>query len=273
MSVRLTLCALAVLTSACASDTPTTVEDDLGREVRLDGTPQRVLPLAPVVRDLIAEVAGADRLASAPEEERPLPDLALGLADVTPLTKADELAELGIPAYLVRLDVLNDVPRVLRTLDSLLASDRGAPAAGAFETRVQTVQRAVAPFDAPRVLLVADSDPDRIDAYGRESYASEIVRIAGGDNVTDVFPGTTSQPSAEAVVDLAPQVILVLGDTADAESLISDHPALVQTPAVQNRRVIAVDADLLSSLGLHSVDALEQIARRIHPEAFAAGAA
>ncbi len=279
---------------ACQPAAPGDLRDDLGRAVVLDATPRAVLPLAPNITELVAAAAGAGHLAGAalsddwPAEVAALerfqsypldlervvalePDLAIGSDDVNPAEVADGLGDLGIPAYLFRFQHVADVPRALRTLDTLLAVSGGAPAAADFERRVAAVEDAVGPFGRPRVLLLVGDQA--LYAFGRDSYASELVRLAGGDNLTDRYPGAASQPSDEAVLEMAPEVIVVLSPDYDPARLVANHPAFADLPAVRNRRVYGLDPDLVSRAGPRLVQGLEQLARRLHPEAFAAGAA
>ena len=73
---------------------------------------------------------------------------------------------------------------------------------------------------------------------------------------------------------MGPEVIFVLlGPNYDPAELIEKHPTFFSLPAVQNGRVYGIDPDLVSRPGPRVADGLEQIARRLHPSAFAAGAA
>lgn len=290
----LLLTALLAL-AACGGGAAGEVTDDLGRAVDLAEAPQSVLPLAPNITELVATAAGVERLAGAALSDDfppgvaglprfqsyPLdteavvalaPDLAVGSDEVNPTDQADGLAALGIPTYLFAFDEVADVPRALRTLDTLLATTGGAPAAAAFERRVRDVERAVRPFSRPRVLLLVGDEA--LYAFGRDSYASELVRLAGGENLTDAFSGRAAQPSEEAVLEFAPEVVVVLAGTDyDAERLFSRHPTFLDLPAVRNGRVYGMDPDLVSRAGPRLVEGLERLARLLHPEAFAAGAA
>ncbi len=294
--MRLAVLALA-LVAGCRVAPPGDVRDDLGRAVVLAGSPETVLPLAPNLTEMIAVAAGPDRLAGVarsddfPPEVRALPrfqslpldaeavvaldpDLALGSADVNTADAADGLGALGIPTYLFDFDEVADVPRALRTLDTLLASTGGAPAARAFERRVADVERAVAPYERLRVLLLVGASEGALYAFGRDSYASELVRLAGGQNVTDVYEGKAAQPSEEAVLELAPQVVVVAaGPDYGVQDLVESHPSLADLPAVQQGRVYGIDPDLVLRAGPRLADGLERLARLLHPEAFAAGAA
>ena len=294
MSPRALVLLLAVL-AGCRDAGPVDLSDDLGRPVAVAST-EAVLPLAPNVTELVVAAAGADRLAGVaasddfPASIRGLPrfqsypldveavvalapDLAIGSDDVNPTDAADGLEALGVPTFLFRFDEVADVPRALRQLDAILGTDGGETVAQDFERRVEAVQDAVGPYSRPRVLLLVGSFEGALYAFGRESYASELVRLAGGENVTDLFDGAAAQPSVEAVLELAPEVVVVLSTDATADTLLRDHPALVRLPAVQAGRVYGLDPDLVSRPGPRLVEGLEKLARLLHPEAFAAGAA
>lgn len=294
LSVLLALLIAVVAAAGCA-DGPGTVRDDAGRAVNLTDTPRRVLSLAPNVTEMVALAAGPGRLVGAaraddfpPDVTRlprfqsfPLdreavigltPDLVLGSTDVNSTDDADALASLGVPTYLFSFERVADIPRALRTLDTLLNVNGGTRAAEAFEARVEAVRSAVAGYTPVRVLLLVGDDA--LYAFGRDSYASEMVRLAGGLNVTDGYSGAAAQPSDEAVLELAPEVIVVLaGADYDAARLVERHPAFATLPAVVNGRVYGMDPDLASRPGPRVADGLERLARLLHPEAFAAGAA
>jgi ABC-type Fe3+-hydroxamate transport system substrate-binding protein len=226
--------------------------------------------------DFPAGVTALPRFQSAPLDREAVvglaPDLVVGSTDVNGAEDADALAALGLPTFLFSFERVADIPRALRTLDTLLASRGGAAAAEAFERRVAAVEGAVAGFAPVRVLLLVGDDA--LYAFGRDSYASEMVRLAGGLNATDGYAGASAQPSDEAVLEMAPEVIVVLsGDDYDASRLVANHPAFATLPAVVNRRVYGMDPDLVSRAGPRVADGLERLARLLHPEAFAAGAA
>ncbi len=286
---------LALLLVAGCTSAPGTVRDDAGRTVDLASRPERVVGLSPALTELIAMAAGTERLAGAalsddfPPEVTRLPrfqsfpldrealvglgaDLAVGSTDVNGADDADALAGLGVPTYLFTFRQVADVPRALRVLDTLLATTRGSAAAEAFEARVEAVSGAVAGFTPPRVLLLVGDDA--LYAFGRDSYASEMVRLAGGLNATDGYAGEAAQPSDEAVLEMAPEVIVVLsGADYDPARFAERHPAFATLPAVVSGRVYGMDPDLVSRPGPRVADGLERLARLLHPEAFAAGAA
>jgi iron complex transport system substrate-binding protein len=288
--------ALFALGGCRDASAPAAALDDAGREVVLPERPATVFPLAPNVTELVAAAAGVSRLAGvSPADDFPAgiaalprvatfpidteglvalgPALVLGSLDVTPVADADRLTGLGLPTYLFGFETMADIPRALRTLDTLLQSRGGATAATAFEARVAAVRQAVEGYARPRVLLLI-GDEGTFYAFGRASYASEMVRAAGGDNLTDRYDGATATPDEEAILEMAPEVILILGGADEtARTFSARHPALFSVPAVVNGRVYGLDPDLVSRPGPRVAEGLEAMARRLHPEAFAAGAA
>jgi len=285
----------ALLLVAGCTSAPGTVRDDAGRAVDLAERPARVVPLSPALTELVAVAGGVERLAGVslsddhPPEVAGLPrfqsfpldreavvglgaGLAVGSMDVNGADDADALAALGVPTYLFRFGRVSDIPRAMRVLDTLLATRGGHPAADAFEARVAAVQGAVAGFLPPRVLLLVGDDA--LYAFGRDSYAAEMVRLAGGQPTTDGYAGQRADPSDEAVLEMAPEVIVVLaGADYDPARLVERHPAFATLPAVLSGRVYGMDPDLVSRPGPRVADGLERLARLLHPEAFAAGAA
>ena len=278
------------------ADGPLVLTDDAGREVRLEAPARRVAPLAPNLTELVAAAAGVGALAGvSPFDDFPAevsglpqfgtlppdrealvalgPDLVLGTEGVNAPADLDALAALGLPAYAFRFGSLADVPRALRRLDTLLGASGGTPAAEDFEARVAEVEARTAGVAPRRVLLLVGAEGGTLYAFGRGSYASELVRAAGGENLTDAFPGDAAQPSVEWVLEQAPDVIAVAGRGDVRQRLVEAAPALASLPAVQDGRVVAVDPDHLLRPGPRTVLALEALARRLHPEAFAAGAA
>ncbi|MFN3596300.1 MAG: ABC transporter substrate-binding protein [Rubricoccaceae bacterium] len=297
-ALRRALPLVLVLLGACRPDAPADAPlvDDLGRTLALEGPAARVVTLAPGLADLVTLAAGADRLAGVsqadslpsgletlprlpshpPDVQRLValaPDLVLAAEQANRPEAVGRLAEFGIPSYFFSLRTLDDVPRALRTLDRLLGAAGGAPAAAQFELRQAEVARIVAGAERPRVLLLAGTG-DALRAFGRDAYQSDLVRAAGGLNLTDAFEGLEVRLSEAFALEQAPDVIVVLAPEGyDRRRLTDAHPAWLDTPAVREGRVYALAPDLVARPGPRLAEALERLARLLHPGLFAAGAA
>ena len=262
------------------------VTDALGRTVTVPMRPARVLSLAPNLTELVYAVGAGDRLAGASQADDfpaavdslprfstfPLepeglvvlePDLLLATDEINSPTDAAGLADLGMPTYFFTFATVADVPNAMRTLGDLMGTD-AMPVAQAFEERVASVQARVAGATRPRTLLIIGDDV--LYAFGEASYASEAVRLAGGENLTDAFEGRAATLSDEWVLQAAPEVVVVLaGDDYNPAQLLERHPTWRLLPAVQNGRVFGLNPDWLSRPGPRLADGIEALAAVLHP--------
>jgi ABC-type Fe3+-hydroxamate transport system substrate-binding protein len=263
----------------------TTVTDALGRAVSFPHPPARVLALAPNLTEIAYAVGAGGRLAAAsqaddfPPEVAALPrfssfpldpevvvalepDLLLATDQVNSPDEAAAFDRLGIPTYFFSFGRVADVPGAMRTAGRLLGGD-GEPAARRFEARVGGVRRWTEEQDHPRTLLLVGDDV--LYAFGRDSYASEAVRLAGGENLTDAFEGQAVTLSEEWVLAQQPAVIVVLSEPYDLARLMDRHPAWWDLPAVRDGRVYGLDPDLLSRPGPRLADGIERLSTLLYP--------
>lgn len=289
----LILALLTLVGTACQSTGPpegteVVLTDATGRSVPLGLPVERVLSLAPNLTEIVYAVGGGDRLAATSQADNfppeagdlpqfstfPLdherivelrPGLLLATDEINSPTDADALAEVGIPTYFFSFSNIASIPAAMRLAGELLGAD-GEPAAAVFEATIDSVRAAVAGRSKPRTLLLIGDDV--LYAFGRESFASEAVRAAGGDNLTDAFEGRAAVLSDEFVLEAEPNVIIVLTDDADytSEQLLAKHPAWKIVPAVRNGRVHPIHPDLLSRPGPRLTLGLAQLASLLHPD-------
>jgi iron complex transport system substrate-binding protein len=120
-----------------------------------------------------------------------------------------------------------------------------------------------------KVMFVLALTDDKVNASGTGTAASNIIELAGAENVISEFEGY-KQISNEAVINAAPDVILMMngrGAAADhdaMDALIEAHPALSTTPAVKNGRIIRMDGLLLLGFGPRTGEAISQLAQELY---------
>lgn len=266
----------------------TEITDGLGRALSLALPVGSVLSLAPNLTEIVYAIGASDRLLAAsqadtyppevgelpqfssfpPDHERILqlnPDLMLGTVEINSPTDAEALAKVGVPTYFFVFDDVASISAAMRRMGELLGAD-AEPAARDFEGTVDSVHAATEGFPRPRTLLFVGDDV--LYAFGRESYASEAVRIAGGDNLTDAFEGAAAVVSDEFVLRTQPDVVLVLTDEPySVEKLLAKHASFAVIPAVQTGRVHSIHPDLLSRPGPRLALGIAQVAALLHPVA------
>jgi ABC-type Fe3+-hydroxamate transport system substrate-binding protein len=92
--------------------------------------------------------------------------------------------------------------------------------------------------------------------------AADIVRRAGGLLIGTETPGTPLNPCD--LLELDPDVILTFDDAPPISSL--DHPDCPD--AALGSDAVAIDGSLLTTAGPGVGEAVEEIARILHPESF-----
>lgn len=190
------------------------------------------------------------------------PDLVLASEQAGPPEALKRLSEAG-----VRVMTVSDSPSV----DSLTARIRSVAeafdAAPAGERMVERITRELQevkamPSTHARALLLINRNGTPQGA-GRETAANEVMRMAGLVNVLQDQQGYKPL-SAEAVVALAPDILVVTQTSFDAsggaEKLLG-RPGLASTPAAVRQRLIVMDDLLLLGLGPRLPAALTELKR------------
>jgi iron complex transport system substrate-binding protein len=298
---HLTFISLLILLSAswaCSRHQPAAgavstqmVKDDLGRQVMIARRPERVISLAPNITEMLFALGSGDQVVGVttycnyppeaqskikmgdtvhPSLERILslkPDLIIASRVSQLEVFAHQLEEFGIPLYVVDARSIDDVPRSLRKLGSLLGRpDQADSVARTLEQRIKQMGPPSQGTAPPRVLLVIQREPLMVP--GTQSYLADLVRKAGGTLIgpDDAREGVTY--SLESVIAQHPEIIVLPGESGMRTRRL-DHfvwPKLAQTPAIQEGKVYSIDADLVMRPGPRLVDGLYELARILHPE-------
>lgn len=272
---------------------PMSLTDMAGREVTIPTEPQRIVSLAPSITEILYalnqgdRVAGVTQFCNYPPEaaEKPKvggfsdvstekilevqPDLVIAasihIAQVVP-----ELEKLGLTVLVVDA---HDFPGVLESIRLVGKATGAEEAAEALTARMQeradTVAQAVQGRSRPRVYWELDNT---LWTVGPGSFIQDLIERAGGENIAADAEAAWVQLTAEAIIAADPEVIF-LADHPYGESAASvkARPGWEKISAVVNGRIVELTAeqsDIVSRPGPRVVDALELIARALHPDAF-----
>ncbi len=268
------------------------VTDGTGRTLTLPALPRRIVSLVPGVTEMLYAIGAEDRLAGRtdfcdyPPAARSKPSvggtvspslevlvsLKPDLVVATSAGNSDEtrrqLERLRVPLYLVDPHGLSDVFRTMTRLGALTDHDaRAAEVVAGLERRVRAVAVRVAALPRPRVLYVVWPDP--LIVPGRGAAVTELIELAGGESVSADGPEGYPRYSVEAAVARGPEVIILARHGAGTAPYAREKwERFADLPAIRAGRLHAVDGDLFHRFGPRVVDALEILARLLHPEAF-----
>jgi iron complex transport system substrate-binding protein len=196
------------------------------------------------------------------------PDLILALEGAGPPEAVDVLSRASIPMVSVPEGYSAEGVRekVLAVGEALSRQDEAAALADRIAGEIEAAAEFAADGEAPRVLFIISAEGGRLMASGTGTAADGMIRLAGGLNVIDAFPGY-KQLTDEAVLQAAPEVIVMMdrGEGHDAASdAILTHPAIATTPAGENRRLVRMDGAYLLGFGPRTGAAVRDLAEAIH---------
>lgn len=188
-----------------------------------------------------------------------------------------QLTRAGLPQFVYRHGGLADVTATIRALGERTACATEADALAArIERRIQQTRIRVGQRPRPPTLLVFGREAlalRNIFASGGVGFLHEMLEAAGGTNVFADVPRESVQASSEIVLARAPEVILevrsrVLVGDADVARERATWDRLASVPAVRAGRISLLVGDEFVVAGPRIADAVERLARALHPDAF-----
>lgn len=260
-------------------------------------TPKRVVSLAPSLTEMVYALGagptlmGVTTVCNYPEAARRLPkvggmeDGGVDLERVLSLkpdlviaiglfqgSTVEALRRLGLRVEVVPSQSVEDVFVAANRLGTLLGREAAAKRLTAdMGRRIDRVRKATAALPKarrPRVFYQVWDQP--LMTATRDTLIGRLIELGGGVNVFGDLSGRYVQVSPEAVLKRDPQVILAPtthSSRVDPKNL-AKRPGLAGVAAVRTGRVHVLDGDLVSRAGPRVAEALELVARALHPELF-----
>ncbi len=296
------LIVLLSLFLACAptpretASSPIEITDQLGRTVKLDGIPQRIISLAPSNTEILFALGLADRVVAVtdfddypPEaKEKPSiggfstpsieevvalsPDLILATS-IHEKRIIPQLEAKGMTVFALNPQTLDEVLEAIILVGKITGQEEAASGLVAeMQDRIKAVtDRTVALPEAQRLKVFYLVWHDPLMTAGSGTLHDEIIRQAGGTNIARDLTGWAAI-SLEAVIQANPEVMIAGVSHGTGENLnfqfITTERRLRNTDARRNNRVHGMDGNLTSRPGPRIVDGLEKFAEFIHPELF-----
>jgi len=175
------------------------------------------------------------------------PDLIVTRDTAGPPETLDQLRASSIPVVSIHDSFTKEA-----VLDNITAIGAAIGAEDAAATLHAKIAAQFAELDAslaeqtdkPRVLFILSNQAGRLNVAGAQTGANGIIEMAGGDNVmAPAFNGYKIMGD-EALIEAAPDVIVMMTGEADHEGRANEIfalPALAQSPAAAQGRFVKVD--------------------------------
>jgi ABC-type Fe3+-hydroxamate transport system substrate-binding protein len=283
--MRRWLIALVVLAACRPSGRPAvgpSVQDDAGRTVTLTAPSRRIVSLLPSFTELVFAMGAGDRLVGRtawcdyppaalavpsvgdgmpPNVEAVAarrPDLVLLYHSGTNLTAAEQLAGLGIPVALLRLDRLEDLGPAARRIGRLTGRVAQAESLAAAMDSLAATQ-ALTPSPQSLVFVVWDNPPIVI---GHGSYLDRLAALAGARNVFADVVAPSAQVSLETIAARDPDWVAVLSDSAGPPAFAARREWRA-VRAVREGRFLTLPGSLFGRPGPRSAQAVRELRARL----------
>ena len=196
------------------------------------------------------------------------PDLIIGVPTPGNEGPVRSLQSLGLKVVIVGGDTM----RQMRESIDVIAQAIGRPGAGRdllerLDARLAAVRERVRDAPARRVLMVVGQKP--LVAVGSGTFPDELIRMAGGINVAGGTALAWPHVNIESVIAWAPEVIIDTSmGTEESPRTLEFWKQFPSLPAVRDHRVYGYRSYQLLRPGPRITEALDALARAIHPERF-----
>ncbi|MGB2898254.1 MAG: cobalamin-binding protein [Candidatus Acidiferrum sp.] len=270
------------------------VVDEAGRTVRVPQPVRRIVSLAPSLTETIYALGLQDRLVGdtdycdyPPDAQKKTkvggainpsleqiaalhPDLVLMTKSLNRLETVHSLDNLGISSYATDPHTVSEIITSSRKLAEVLGSpEAGERIAADMQRRLAGLHERIGALPPKRVLFAVWTEP--LISIGKDTFIADAMRRAGAISIVDSSLNWP-QVSLEEVARLQPDFLVFAASHSETiapqfESL-AGLPAWQILDAIRNHR-FAVISDAVNRPTPRIVSAIEDLARQLHPEAFA----
>ena len=275
---------------------PLTVTDDLGRNVTINREPQSIISLAPSNTEILFALGLGDRVIAVSEYcNYPLeaqnkakvggfstvniekvvslkPDLVLAAGGVQEAV-VGELERLGLTVIALNAKSIEEVFENIRLVGKVVAQlETARELTTNLEQRIRAVTDKTKDLpDSQRPTIFYEVQYDPLMTAGPGTFIDDLIHLAGGVNIASDAVAKYPVYNLEILVERNPEVIIISVGHGSIEASVEGVKSRGRwqiIDAVKNDRVYGINADLVSRPGPRIVDALEEMARFIHPELF-----
>lgn len=268
-----------------------TVTDETGRLVTIDPAPQRIISLAPGITETLYALGLDDKISGVttycdwpaaarrkarvggftnPSVEKIVslrPDLILATADGNRKETIEQLERLGLPVYVTDPVNTQGVLKSILHIGEITGRRRRArELAENLQKRLNQITRQVRDQKKPRVFFQLGLSP--MVTAGRGTLINEVIEQAGGINVAGRDLAKYPRYSAEGIIGASPDIIIfapMVNDKTFA-AVTRFWGKFGDVPAVKNKQIYPIDADLINRASPRIFDAVEIMARIFHSE-------
>ena len=267
--------------------------DEVGRHVEVPAAVKRIVSLAPNITEIVYALGEGDRLAGdtdfcdypAEAARKPrvggpvnpnleqiaalTPDLVLATKSINRPETVDALARIGLPVYVTDPHSVDQMIASVENIGNVLhAEKKAAPLANDLRARLASLDMRLAGVAPSRVLFVIWTSP--LMAVGKNTFLADALRHAGARSVVDTAV-EWPRVNMEEIVRLQPKFLVFASahdkDTQHDIDALRGRPGWRDLDAMRKGKIVVI-SDAINRPAPRMVDAVEQLARGLHPDSF-----
>ncbi len=273
-----------------------TIKDDLDFPFVMTSPPQRIISLAPNITEILFDlglgekVVGVTRYCDFPEKalkkekiggvidlnlEKTIalnPDLIIGFRG-NPLRIIERIRSLHLPLFVLEMGTnLETVFIIIEKIGTITQKEKKAEIlVESLKKRYNKTQTALRDAQhEPRVFLSIHGTG--LWTCGKGSFLNDLVEKAGGVNIAGNVPRKWLHYNREQLINDNPEVIIILSKSrrefSKVKEWIKNEAHLKGIKAVETDRIYFLDENLATRPGPRLIEALEELARILHPQFF-----
>ena len=201
------------------------------------------------------------------------PDLLLGEDDTGPTKALEQISAVGVKTVIIEKD--NSIPalqeKITQVAKLLGVESEGQNLLDDIQIDIDALTYAKQHLSAssktnpPSVLFLLTIGNGTPIAAGNTTSANTVIEEAGGANALAQYKGWTKL-SPESVLEINPDVIVVMNRGQDVFEQVSALPHFKYTEAVKNKAVYTIDGSYLLGFGPRTPQAIVELGTMIHKE-------
>lgn len=269
--------------------------DELGRAVRIVHPPRRIVSLAPNLTETLYALGVEDRVAAVtnycdyPPAARAKPRVGGAInpsleaivaaePDLVLLTwhhnrreTAEALDGVRLPYYVVSPRSVEGIIASVERIGELTGSARSAEVVAEMRAHLAALEAKLAGSAPQRVLFVVWDEP--LISIGPQTFIADALRRAGAVSVVETRQDWP-RLSLEEILRLQPDYLIFASNHSaslpELARTLAERPGWRRLRAVEAGR-IALVSDAINRPAPRMLEAVEALARQLHPEAFENG--
>lgn len=272
---------------------PIEIIEGTGNTIIIDRKPEKIISLAPSHTEILyalglgEKVVGVTQYSDYPEEVKDKPKV--GDSFNIDMEKIIELAPDMVIQYWGMDDGLKNqlnnagitlltfspesIDETLKTIQQIGratdTSDKAEELINGIEEKKNEITEKVKNAPIKKVFYEIEYS-SALWTAGEGSFIDEIITLGGGQNIAKDADGAYAQYSVEALIEKDPEIYVTNTFNMELQSYtdIKDRPGFENISAIKSGKIEILDGNILSRPSHRVINALELMAKAIHPELF-----